>query len=100
MVQLRRSEGARGAAGRRSTHSDLRFNSRLERANSSYSFRIRALKSAPHIPTGKNPWLTSLSLSAGTLIAAVNQPASWEVVSFGVFAGANNPDHASYSISL
>jgi hypothetical protein len=35
--------------------------------------------------------MTSFALTSGTCIAAVNQLESWEIVSFGVLAGASTP---------
>jgi hypothetical protein len=78
-------------AGGTPAHSALTFPSWMTRPKSSYWMRIKTVKSAPHVTAGYIPWATSFALTSGACTAAVNQPASREVVSFGVFAGATSP---------
>jgi len=59
-------------------YSVLMFASRMMRPYSLYCLRREAPNSAPHVPTGSDPWMTRS--------ASVNQPVSWETVSFDVFA--------------
>src|SRR5262249_42529193 len=83
-----------------SAQSALMFASRITRPNSLYCLLKRAAKSAPHIQAGWRLWATSFALTSGICIAAANQPASSETVSFGVFAGANKPFQLSASKPL
>jgi hypothetical protein len=76
-------------------HSALTFPSWMTRPKSSYWMRRKTVKSAPHVTAGYIPWATSFALTSGACTAAVNQPASREVVSFGVFAGATSPSQKS-----
>jgi hypothetical protein len=51
-VMLRNSKRRTGTRHLLHFHSTLKFNSRMARPYSSFCFRIKLLKSVPHIPTG------------------------------------------------
>ena len=76
---------------RRPGYSVLMFASRMTRLYSSTCWRHVGAELRSHVHRLKQPLLASFGFISGACMRAVNQPASCETVSAGVFAGATMP---------